>query len=88
MGEEICRGKPANWIVTNVKATENYELIITFIDGKRKKYDASPLLEKEIYAPLKEIAFFMKAKVVGDTVAWSEEIDIAPEHLYEYGVEI
>lgn len=26
----------------------------------------------------------MKAKVECGTVVWSDEIDIAPEHLYEY----
>jgi len=25
----------------------------------------------------------MSAKVEGDTVVWNEDVDIAPEHLYE-----
>ena len=30
----------------------------------------------------------MKATVKGGTVAWNDEIDIAPEYLYENGEEI
>ena len=81
---EIIKGKPAVWIVTHVEPQKDYTLILTFITGEKKKYDALPLLEKAIYAPLKNHAFFLKAKVVGDTVAWNDDIDNAPEHLYEY----
>lgn len=88
MEEEICQGKPANWIVVGVEAREDYKLILTFITGERKVYDATSLLKKSIFAPLREISFFMKAKVVGDSVAWSDELDIAPEHLYECSTEI
>ena len=46
-------------------------------------YNAIPLLEKDIYSPLKNLSFFMSAKVEGDTVVWNEDVDIAPKHLYE-----
>jgi len=88
MDNEICKGSPAFWIVTAVEAKNNYTLIITFMDGKQKIYNALPLLKKEIYAPLKNLKFFLNAKVIGDTVAWSDEIDIAPEHLYECSKEL
>ena len=88
MDTEICKGAPAYWIVTAVEAKSDYTLILTFIDGKRKIYNALPLLEKVIYAPLKNLAFFLTAKVSGDTVAWNDDIDIAPEHLYECSKEI
>ena len=84
MNNDIIKGKPAFWIVTDVIAQEDYNLIITFITGEKKIYNFTPLLEKEIYAPLKDVTFFLKAKVAGDTVAWNDDIDIAPEHLYEY----
>ena len=31
----------------------------------------------------KILLFFLGARVDGDTVIWSEDIDIAPEHLYQ-----
>ena len=50
------------------------------------EFIALPLLEKEIYAPLRNLNFFMKARVEGDSVVWNDEIDVAPEHLYEYSL--
>ena len=72
-----------NWIVTNVEPRGDYTLRITFADGIEKIYDARPLLEKPIYAPLKNVAFFLRAKADCGTGVWSDDIDIAPEHLYE-----
>lgn len=71
------------WIVKEVQATADYTLLLTFADGAKKIYNAKPLLEKSIYAPLKNTAFFLKAKAECGTVIWDDEIDIAPEHLYE-----
>ena len=88
MNNDICKGKNAFWIVTNVIAREDYTLVITFITGEKKVYDFLPLLEKSIYAPLKDINLFLKAKVIGDTVVWNDDIDIAPEHLYEYSTSL
>lgn len=88
MCSEICKGEPAYWIVTDVKANNDYTLILTFKDGKRKIYNALPLLEEVIYAPLKNLSFFLEVKVSGDSIAWNDDIDIAPEHLYECSKEI
>jgi hypothetical protein len=71
------------WRVTAVEPRKDYTLLITFVDGEKRVYNALPLLEKGIYSQLKNPAFFMRAKVDGDTVIWSDEVDIAPEHLYE-----
>lgn len=82
-----CAGTP-KWIVTEVQPQKNYTLLLTFTDGKKRLYNALPLLEKGIYAPLKNPAFFMQARVEGDIVVWSDELDIAPEHLYEASIPI
>ena len=71
------------WVVKDVKAQEDYTLLITFIGGEQRIYNARPLLKKEIYSPLKSLGFFLRAKVDYGTVIWNEDIDIAPEHLYE-----
>lgn len=76
------------WVVQNVKPTPDYQLILDFADGSRKCYDAKKLLEKPLYRSLKSVAFFMQAHVDGPTVAWNEQIDIAPETLYEDSVVI
>lgn len=76
------------WVVKEVKASKDYTLLITFESGEKKIYDARPLLKKPIYSELNNTAFFMSAKAEYGTVVWSEDVDIAPEHLYECGVPV
>ena len=71
------------WIVKDVKPCADYTLFITFANGEHRIYDARPLLAKPIYSDLKSIPFFMGAKAECGTVVWNDDVDIAPEHLYE-----
>lgn len=79
---DILGSKPI-WEVSSVTPKKDYTLQLQFADGSDKVYDASPLLDKPIYAPLKNLSFFMEAKVEYGTVVWNEDIDLAPDHLYE-----
>ena len=87
-GEKILHASDPNWIIKEVNTDDNYGLLITFITGEKKRFDCTPLLEKEIYAPLKNKGLFKQAKKYGSNVAWSDEIDIGPEYLYENSVTI
>ena len=71
------------WVVKEVQPKQDYTLLLTFADGTRKIYDARTLLNKPIYSQLKNITFFLRAKAEYGTVIWNDDIDIAPEHLYE-----
>ena len=71
------------WVIKDVKANKDYTLLITFTGGEQRIYNAQPLLEKPIFSPLKNIDFFLKAKADCGTVIWNDDIDIAPEYLYE-----
>jgi hypothetical protein len=71
------------WVVKDVAPQRDYTLLITFINGEKRIYNARPLLNKAIYSSLRNIGFFMKAKASCGTVIWDDDIDIAPEHLYE-----
>lgn len=75
------------WHVTEAEVLPDYRMLLTFADGEKRVYDATPLLGKPIYAVLKEPSFFARARVACGTVVWSEDIDIAPEHLYENSVQ-
>lgn len=75
--------KTPAWVVENVYPKTDYTLILFFADGSKKVYDARPLLEKPIYAKLENMAFFLSARAEYGTVIWNDDIDIAPEHLYE-----
>ena len=76
------------WVVKEVVPQEDYTLLITFADGSKRVYNALPLLNKAIFADLKSLPFFLKARASGDTVIWNDDIDIAPEHLYECSVPV
>lgn len=71
------------WVVKDVQPQKNYTLLITFNSGEKRIYNAKPLLKKIIYAKFQNLPFFLSAKVEHGTVVWNDDIDIAPEHLYE-----
>ena len=72
--------------VKNVRALDDYTLLITFSNGEKKTFDFKPLLGFPCFIPLRDKGLFRSAYVDYGTVAWNEEIDIAPEALYENGV--
>ena len=76
------------WVVEKVMPQPDYTLLLTFADGEQKRYDARPLLEKAIYAPLRSLPFFLTARADCGTVVWNDDVDIAPEHLYECSVPV
>ena len=41
-----------------------------------------------MFNKLKNLSFFMQAKAQYGTVAWDDETDIAPEHLYNTSIPI
>lgn len=71
------------WVVENVVPKEDYTLLLTFADGSKRIYDAKLLLTDPMFVKLKKPSFFMKAREKYGTVIWTNDIDIAPEHLYE-----
>ncbi|MDA3918031.1 MAG: DUF2442 domain-containing protein [Deltaproteobacteria bacterium] len=44
-------------------ALDHKTLLITFLSGETKKYDISKLLNKDMFAPLKDPGFFKNVKV-------------------------
>lgn len=76
------------WCVKEVVPNSDYTMLLTFESGEQRIYDAKPLLKKEICASLREPSFFAKAQAQFGTVVWSDNIDIAPEFLYENSVPV
>ena len=76
------------WCVAAVEPRKDYTMLLTFENGERRLYNARPLLDKPLCAALKNVGFFLKAKVAYGTVAWNDDLDIAPEHLYEASIPI
>jgi hypothetical protein len=73
--------------VRRVKALDDFKLDLTFSDGKRKVFDMKPHIWGPAFEPMKgDMTFFRQAFLWRGTVAWPQNIDIAPEELYEKGV--
>ena len=73
--------------VVKVEADEKYQLHLVFSNGEKRLYDGKQLLGNEdVFAPLENLQLFMQAKTDGCAVVWNDEIDIAPEALYEDSV--
>lgn len=80
-------GNPAP--VTRVICAEyagNSRLRIAFSDGAVKVVDFSQGFEGSAFLPLKNLEILKDFKVQRDTLTWmNDEIDVAPEYLYEIG---
>lgn len=74
--------------VVDVIPQSNYSLLLVFSTGETKIYDMHPQLDSCLYWPLCNIALFMQAHIQYGTVAWTDDIDICPEELYENGKEV
>lgn len=73
-----------------VQAIDNYQLIIGFSNHKYRQYDIKPLLKKEMFAPLENLAFFKNVEIEqgGYAISWNEDIDISEYELWVNGVEL
>lgn len=77
--------------IVQVVPTEEYTVYVYFEDGKIVCYDVKPLLDKEAFAVLREVEYFIKTcTIMNDTLAWDISgnrdntmcIDIDPDTLY------
>ena len=84
----ICYADKPLLYVREVTPRPDYTLLLTFSNEEIRVYDAKPLLDYELFSPLKALTFFMQAHCEGCTVAWNDNLDIAPETLYEKSVPI
>ena len=88
LNDNIIDAGTPNWFIDDVKANDDYTLLLTFVTGEKKLFDFKPLLDDYYFIPLKNIDLFKKAYICGRSVVWSDEIDIAPEYLYENGIPV
>ena len=73
------------WVVNALEFRGGYILRLWFEDSSVKDFDCTELLDDKVYSPLRNMSFFRQAQALYGSVRWSDEIDIAPEYLYEHG---
>jgi hypothetical protein len=76
--------------IHHVTATENYQLLVVFENNEKRQYDVKPLLNNQMFAALKNVAFFKNVKIEqgGYAVSWNEDIDISEYELWRNGCSI
>ena len=72
--------------ITAVSPQENYILHLTFANGEQRYLDMKPYLHRGVFKELADKNMFNTAHLSFDTVAWKNEVDLAPEILYEKSV--
>lgn len=71
--------------VTSVQHAGDYKLRLRFSDGVEGLVDLRDHLKPDVFEPLRDTAFFARAYLQdGYTVAWSKDLDFAPEFLYDH----
>jgi len=68
--------------VTAVSTADDFELLLTFTTGERKRFAMRPYLHYPVFRRLENPGFFSLARVEYGTVTWPGDIDIGPETLY------
>ena len=74
--------------IKDVKALDEYRLLLTFENEEKRIFDMRPLLEKGIFKELQDKNMFNTVKVSFDTIKWANEADMDPEMLYEDSIPV
>ena len=70
--------------IQDAKVTGEKMLLLTFSSGEKRVFDAT-VLKGEVFTPLNDPAIFNNFKIVHGVITWmNEEIDCAPEYMYEH----
>jgi len=79
---------PINTLLDVVEVTPRRDgtLLLVFENGERRIFDVKPLMTKKPFGRLADMRTFLTARVDYGTVVWGDDIDIAPETLYDRSV--
>lgn len=86
LNDYICQGDVIPWSVCDVLPREDFSLVVLFSDGTWRECDCKPLLKRASYKELNSWEVFSRARALHGTVDWGNDIDVAPEYLYDHGI--
>jgi len=69
--------------VKDVKALEDYKLLVTFENNEIRIFDMSPYLTIGKFQELRDKSLFKSVKTCFDTIEWANHMDLDPEFLYQ-----
>ena len=72
--------------IKEVRAFRSGMLLLTFNNGEKRWFDAFEDLEGPAFIPLKDdIEMFLHPAIINGVVTWNnEDIDCAPEYMYDH----
>lgn len=76
--------------VKNAKYLEEYKILLTFDNKKKKVVDFEKALDGftgQVFIPLRNVDYFKNFTIALFTVTWPNEADVSPDYLYEVGEE-
>lgn len=75
--------KKDNIQIVSAKPLEDTMFLLTFSSGEKRVFDAT-VLKGDVFAPLNDPTIFNNFKIVHGVITWmDEDIDCAPEYMYE-----
>lgn len=72
--------------VTSLQVLPDYRLQVDFDDGSRQEVNLEPVLEGELYGPLRDRTLFTQAQIDPEvhTVVWPNGADFDPATLHDW----
>jgi len=73
--------------IRDVRPRPGKSLLVTFENGEKRVYDCTPLLQIEVFRPLRDDAIFRCAHtdIHGYGVVWNDDIDLAESEIWLNG---
>ena len=71
--------------IVKIYACGDYSVRVEFANSEIKICDLSDHLERGVFKALRDKEFFKSVHAEHGAAVWNEDIDIAPEYLYEHG---
>ena len=73
--------------IKSVETIDDHTLLVEFDNAQKREYDVTPLLKRELFAPLRNPALFKSVHVEqgGYAVVWNRDIDISEYEIWSNG---
>ena len=68
--------------VVQVEPHNDHTMTLTFAGGEQRRFDLTPLLNTEVFAPLRDLNLFRSVRIVYGSLEWPGERDLAYDMLY------